>query len=124
VRLHLAEGARFLLFGAFNTLFTYAVYWVLVDGLAPQLAYAIVFALGIAIAYAGNSLFVFRTPMRWRVAGVYPLVYLGQYLANAALLELLTGWRGLGPRGALALSLAIVTPISFLLNRALLKGRR
>jgi putative flippase GtrA len=115
-----AEGTRFLVFGAFNTLATYGIYCVLVGFLAPQVAYAIVFALGIALAYAGNSLFVFRAPMRWRIAGVYPGVYVLQYLANAVLIEAFTGSLGLGPRVALALSLAIVTPVSFLLNRALL----
>ena len=39
---------RFLLFGAFNTALTYLAYCLLVFVLHPQIAYVIVFALGIA----------------------------------------------------------------------------
>ena len=43
-----AEGVRFVLFGLFNTAVTYLAYCLLVFVLHPQVAYAIVFALGIA----------------------------------------------------------------------------
>lgn len=114
------QGMRFLLFGAFNTALTYLLYCGLVFVMHPQVAYAVVFALGIGLAWVGNSKFVFRQPMTRKNAAVYPLMYLAQYLLTAALIHASTAWLMLGPRVALALSLAITTPLSFVWNRALL----
>ncbi len=117
-----AQGVRFLAFGALNTLATYALYCILVAFIAPQIAYAIVFVLGIGIAYIFNSRFVFGTRMRLSTATFYPLIYIAQYAANAILIEILAR-AGLGPRVALAIALAFVTPLSFLLNRLVLSRR-
>lgn len=114
-----AQGVRFLASGAFNTLVTYALYCVLVAFMHAQVAYAIVFALGIGLAYALNARFVFRSRMRLATASVYPLVYVAQYLLTAALIEALSR-AGVGPRVALAIALVIVTPLSFALNRMVL----
>ena len=114
------QGLRFLLFGAFNTALTYLLYCALVFVMHPQVAYALVFALGIGLAWAGNSKFVFRQPMSRKVAAIYPFMYLAQYLLTAALIHAATAWLSLGPRVALALALAITTPLSFVWNRALL----
>ena len=113
------QGARFIAAGALNTLVTYALYCVLVAFIAPQVAYAIVYVLGIGIAYVLNARFVFATPVRAQSAAIYPLVYVVQYGANALLIDALTG-AGLGPRAALAVALTIVTPLSFVLNRLVL----
>jgi putative flippase GtrA len=118
-----ARGARFLAFGVFNTLVTYAIYCALVIWLHPQLAYALVFALGIVIAYLGNAAWVFRARLRWAMLLPYAGVYLATYLANAGLVHALMTQAGAGPRVALALSLVVVTPLSFLLNYAVL-GRQ
>ena len=117
------EGVRFIAFGAFNSLVTYAAYWVLVAWLHPQLAFAIVFAAGIALAYAGNALWVFRAPVRARTAAVYPAIYLVQYLICAGLLHLLVERAGMGSRLAGFVAMVLVVPLSFALNRALLKRR-
>ena len=54
--------------------------------------------------------------LRIATATVYPLVYAAQYALNALLIDVLTK-RGVGPRIALAIALAVVTPVSFVLNR-------
>ena len=119
-----AEGIRFVLFGAFNTVVTYLAYCLLVFVLHPQFAYAIIFLLGIALAYVGNSRFVFRRALDWRIAGAYPLIYLAQYALTAGLIHVFGLWLDLGPRLALALALVITTPVSFLLNRIMLSMAR
>jgi len=111
---------RFLAFGVFNTALTYALYCLLLLWLPPQPAYAVVYVLGIGLAYLGNAIFVFGARPQWRSALAYPLVYLLPYLANAGIIELLLR-NGIGPRVALALALAVVTPLSFLLNRSALQ---
>jgi len=117
-----AQGARFVAFGALNTIATYAIYCGLVALISPQMAYAIVFALGIGLAFVLNSKFVFRTRVRLGLAALYPIVYIVQYGANALLIDWFTG-AGLGPRAALAVALIIVTPLSFVLNRLILTRR-
>lgn len=118
-----STGARFLLLGACNTVFTYALYCVLVAVLPAQLAYALVYALGIGIAYFGNALWVFRAQPRWRAALSYPLLHLLQYLAGAGLLALATRSLGLGPRTGLAAVLVVLVPLSFALNRWFFRPR-
>ncbi len=115
-----ARGARFLAFGLFNTLLTYAIYCVLVAWMHPQAAYALVFALGIVLAYVGNAAWVFRARLRWSALAPYAALYLGQYAANAAAVHLLTQELHMGPRTALAVSLVVVTPLSFALNHLML----
>jgi putative flippase GtrA len=117
-----SAGLRFLVVGAANTVVTYALYCLLVLWLPPLVAYGLVYALGILIAYLGNSLWVFDAGVRVSALIAYPLVYLVPFLANLGSIELL-GRLGVGPRLALALSLVWVLPLSFLLNRAYLTRR-
>ena len=118
--LTLAAGIRFVLFGAVNTALTYLIYCLLVFVLHPQIAFAVAFVIGIVLAYIGNSRYVFRQALTWKIARTYPLVYLLQYALSAMLLHLFGLWLDLGPRLALALTLVFTTPISFFLNRAIL----
>ena len=118
-----AQGLRFLASGAANTAITYALYCGLVFFVHPQLAYAIVFVLGIGIAYLINSTYVFRAPLRMATAAFYPLVYAVQYALGALLIGVFTH-AGLGPRVALAIAIALVTPVSFVLNRIVLARKR
>jgi putative flippase GtrA len=116
------EGGRFLAFGIANTLLTYGIYCGLVSFVPAQIAYAIVYALGIALAYAGNVWWVFRVHPRLATAAVYPLLYLLQYSFTAGMLEVLTRYGSLGERVALAIAIVVVTPLSFFLSRRLLRG--
>lgn len=118
-----AQGLRFLASGAANTVITFALYCALVFFVHPQIAYACVFALGIAIAYVVNSRYVFRAPLRVSTAAFYPLVYAVQYALSALLIGVFTH-AGLGPRIALAITIALVTPVSFVLNRIALARKR
>lgn len=117
------SGLRFLAFGALNTGATALLYWMLVGPLPSQAAYAGAYAAGIALAYAGNTLWVFRAAPRWSTALSYPLLYGVQYLAGAALLALLTTVAGLDARVALLPVIAATVPLSYALNRALLRPR-
>jgi putative flippase GtrA len=116
------EGGRFLALGIANTLSTYAIYCGLVSLVPAQVAYAIVYSLGIALAYAGNVWWVFRVRPRLATAAIYPVLYLLQYSLTAGLLEVLTRYGSLGERLALAIAIVMVTPFSFFLSRRMLQA--
>jgi len=111
------DGLRFILFGLVNTAVTYGIYCLLVFVVPAQLAYFLVYALGIVLAYIGNAKWVFKTEMKVRSVLVYPLVHLFQYLATATVLETLLRYFSMGDRVALALAIVIITPLAFLMNR-------
>lgn len=123
-RAHTFEFARFLGAGLVNTGVGYGVYLILLHWIGYELAYAAAYVAGIVVAYVLNSLFVFRSPMGWRTAIRYPLVYLAQYLFGAALLYFMVAWLGFDHRWAALLALALSVPISFLLNRFALARRQ
>ncbi len=116
------QALRFLFAGGFNTVVTYAVFWLLSAAMHPQLAFAIAFAMGIALAYALNALWVFGSGASWKGAATYPLLYLLTYLINAGLMQLATDWLGWSPQLGLAVAICVSTPISFVLNRYFLQS--
>lgn len=111
------QGMRFLVWGGANTLVTYLLFLVFALFLHPQAAYALVFLLGIAIAFFGNARWVFQSIPAWRMAPLYLLVYLCQYIINAGGLALLDKEYHFPPWLSLGTSMCISVPMGFLLNR-------
>lgn len=108
---------RFLASGAFNTMLTYGLYLIALRFTSPGIAYTLVYAVGIALAYALNRSFVFRSHAGWRSALAMPLIYLLQFLLS---LGVVTLWVRLGLPATLAPLPAIVLcmPLTYLLSRA------
>ncbi len=123
-REHAATVLRFLVGGGLNTLATLLVYWLLLRVLHPQWAYAASYAAGIGLGYLIHTGFVFRTRRGWRTLLPFPLVHAAGYLVGAAVLALATGPLGIDPRTAPLLAIAASLPLTFLLTRRLLRGRR
>ena len=120
-RAHAFEFARFLGAGLVNTGVGYGAYLLLLQWIGYELAYAAAYVVGIVVAYVLNSLFVFRSRMGLRTALRYPLVYLAQYLFGAALLYGMVNWLGFDHRWAALIALFLSVPVSFLLNRLVLR---
>ncbi len=114
---------RFVLVGGANTLLSWAFFAILVAWLPHQIALILAYALGVIIAWLGNSRWVFRARPGHLQALAYPLVYVGIWLVNAGLLEWLVSIREIGPRPAQALALLAIVPMSFALNAGLLDER-
>jgi putative flippase GtrA len=110
--------ARFLLSGAVNTLLTYVLYLLLLAPLAHRVAYTIAFASGIALAYALNRGFVFRSHAGWRSALALPLIYLLQYALGMAIIEVWVAVAGLSAALAPLAAIAITVPLVYWLSRA------
>lgn len=77
---------RFIISGGFNTAITYGVYLILLNLMPYQLSYTIAYSIGIALAYALNRSFVFRSHKGWFSILLLPLVYVAQYGFGISLL--------------------------------------
>ncbi|MBD0329061.1 MAG: GtrA family protein [Thermoleophilia bacterium] len=116
----LGEPARFVLVGAGGYLVNLLVFSLLYALATPYVAAALVsYFVSNALMYLGNRYFTFRlghegfvaTYLRYSAVGVVVVAL------NAALLASLVEGTGVHPTPAQALSLLLVTPVAFLLNK-------
>jgi putative flippase GtrA len=117
------EFNRFLIVGAINTLTGYILYVSLLAITSYTLSYTISYILGIFISYYLNSRFVFRTELKLTKAVQYPLVYLAQYVLGIILLRVFVELLGVSQILSPALIILITVPVTYLLNKLILKGR-
>jgi putative flippase GtrA len=117
------EFNRFLIVGAINTLTGYVLYVALLAITSYTLSYTISYVLGIFISYYLNSRFVFRTELKLTKAIQYPLVYLAQYVLGIILLRVFVELLGVSEVLSPALIILITVPVTYLLNKLILKGR-
>lgn len=111
------HALRYLAAGAVNTVFSYAVYLVLLRVTGYRLAYVLAFAAGIALSWLLMRYAVFRQPGRRFSGGWVALSHLGQLGLGLLLVEL---WvRALGGAVAWAplFAIAICVPLMFLVQR-------
>lgn len=110
--------------GALNTGLTYVAYLALLQVVSYRWAYSASYVAGIFLSFVLNSLYVFRTPLSWRRLLPYPSVYLVQYLLGLAVVyvgvELLRWDERLMPVAVLV----VTVPVSFVMNRWILRGRQ
>lgn len=116
--------ARFLVTGLFNTAITYALYLLFLQFMAYQLAYSVVFVLGILISYVLNAGFVFRTRMTLKTLARFPLVYGLQYALGMGLVVVLVEFAGVAAWLAPLCAIAITVPITFLLSKSIFSTTR
>ena len=108
---------RYLLAGATNTVFSYAVYLLLLRVLGYRQAYVLAFVAGIALSYGLMRYTVFRQPGRQHAVVWVVLSHVGQLGLGALLVE---GWvHLLGGSPALAplFAVAICVPLMFVVQR-------
>ncbi|WP_353190152.1 GtrA family protein [Pandoraea pnomenusa] len=118
------EFIRFLIVGVANTAFFYATYAMCLAFIQYKLAYTVSFALSVVFSYWLNSHFVFRVKLSLSGLLRFPLVYLVQYLGGIALMYLLVDWLHLSAYLAPIIVVGLTIPVTFLLSRTLLRGKR
>ena len=111
---------RYLMVTVLNTLTTYALYLLGLRLMPYPLAYSSAYLAGIFIAYALNSLFVFRQPLSWKKALQYPLVYVVQYLLGLFMLTVLVEMLRVDAQFAALLNVVVTLPITYVLSRFIL----
>lgn len=115
-----AEFVRFLLVGATNTAFSYALFWLLYKAMPYLAAYTVAYCAGIVLSYFLNVHFVFRARRSLASFLRFPFVYLIQYGLGALVLWLLVK-AGLDPRLAMVGVIVVTIPVTFLASRFVLK---
>jgi putative flippase GtrA len=121
-RLIAGEFLRFLIVGGLNTGVAYVVYLLLLHWMRYEIAYAIGYVVGIVTAYTLSTTFVFRQPMRKRSAARFPLVYVIQFLISLGLLRVAVEVFAVPTWLALAISVALTMPVTFVLSRWIVRA--
>lgn len=119
----LRQGLRFLVVGGFNTVFTYAIYCVLVYWWHPQIAWTCVFLIGLGLGYLGHTRLVFGGSLGVRKAVAYAVLQVLMYGLSSVVIYTATAVAGFGPRIAGAIAILINMPISFVVARWILSDR-
>lgn len=109
--------------GGINTVLTYGLYLALDLALSYRFAFTISYLVGIVFAYFYNSLVAFKTPLSLKKFFQFPLVYVVQYVLSVGLLEVLVQVLGISTTLAPIFVFVIVTPVTYLLSKWILKGK-
>jgi putative flippase GtrA len=112
---------RFIAGGAANTAFTYVIYLLLKRAVPYQVAYLAAYCCGVVFAYWFNAIFVFRVPLSWKGAMSYPVVYVVQYGASAALLELLVRVARVSVTFAPLIVTACMVPLTYVMSKVIIE---
>ena len=116
------EFRKFILSGAVNSILTYLIYVVFLQILNYKLAYSFSYLSGIFIAYYFHSRYVFRENLHIKKALQYPLVYIISYAVGISLIYILVDILGINKMIAPLIVVLLVTPISFILSKFVIKG--
>ncbi|HEY5806922.1 MAG TPA: GtrA family protein [Povalibacter sp.] len=95
---------------------SYGCYLLLLLWFQYELAYVVSYLVGIGLAYV-SSAFVFKEPLRRTSALVFPVVYVVQFVLGLVLLRFAVEALGIPEALALAFSVAVTLPLTFLMSR-------
>jgi putative flippase GtrA len=109
--------------GGVNTLLTYGLYLLFNLFLHFQVAFTASYVIGIIFAYFYNSLVVFKSPLSYMKFALFPVVYLFQYLLSIVLLAVFVQRLQVSETLAPIFVLIIVTPVTYLLSKLILKEK-
>lgn len=117
----LKQGFRFLVVGGLNAFLVYASYCLLVTWWHPQLAWLVVYILGILVGFYGHSRVVFEVSMGFRKLRAYLLLQSILFALSSLIINLAMTFATVGPRTAGAIAIMLTVPVSFLVSRQILR---
>ncbi len=113
---------RFIISGGLNTALTYGIYLGLLQLMPYRISYTIAYVSGIAISYALNRSFVFRSHHGLRSILLFPMVYVVQYALGMLLLWLWVEMAGLSDKVGPLVVVAVNLPLTYVLSRFVFMG--
>ncbi|WP_367277831.1 GtrA family protein [Paraburkholderia sp.] len=109
---------RFLISGSINTVSTYALYLIFLGITTYKISYAISYISGIALSFALNKRFVFRSDRGMKSLILFPFIYVAQYLVGLFILWAWVDVAGLSKLTGPIAVVCVTIPITFFLSRA------
>lgn len=110
----------FALTGTLSTLIMFLIYWGLNPFIYYQYSYFIAYSISVLALYFMNTLYVFKAPISLKSFLKFPIIYILQYVIGAASLEFIVNL-GFSVTFAPMLVIIILLPVTFVLNRLVLK---
>jgi putative flippase GtrA len=118
------ELGRFGVVGVVNVTMYYAIYLVL-HLLFPYLvAHVVAYVATIGTSFLLNCYFTYRTRPTLRKFLLFPLTQVAGLIVTSVGVTVLVEWAGMGERIAPVVATALAVPVSFVLSRRIIKGRR
>lgn len=115
---------RFVVVGAVNTATYYAIYLALVTALPYLVAHLTAFCCAMVISFFANCYYTYRTRPTLRKFLLFPLTNLANLAISTGVLFALVAGLGLAHRLAPIVAALAPVPVTFLLSRWILTGRR
>lgn len=115
---------RFLAVGGSNFFVTYAVYLAALLVLDYDMAFSISFIAGLVFTSVLTIRHTFAAQLTMARVAVYGAYYLLYFAANLRLIEILVEGYGVDAKWGPLLSLTVLTPVHFLLSKALVASFR
>ena len=120
----LRHAGRFVVVGVVNTSVYYGTYLLF----RPLIGYLVAHLVGILVAMVGsffmNCLWTFRTRPTWRKFAMFPLTNATNYVITTVGVVLLVQVMSVDEVVAPLIAAAAAVPVTFLLSRRLLLGRK
>lgn len=120
---NMAQMARFVATGVVATVVQYVVYYVLLPLVSENIAFTIGFVVSFLCNFVMTTLFTFRVAFAWRRFLGFASSHAVNYLVQVSLFNLFL-WLGVPPKWAPLPVYAVAVPVSFLLVRLSMLGRK
>lgn len=116
-----ATQTKFVISGAVNTIFTYAIYLFTLLFFPYELAFTLAYSIGIVSSYTINTIYVFHESWVFRKLLHYPLVYIIQYSLSLLLLIAFVDYASLPKELGPILITILLLPVSYLTSKFIIK---
>ncbi|MCW2607020.1 MAG: sugar transferase [Frankiales bacterium] len=120
----LGQVVRFGLVGVLNTGAYYGAYLALRQVLPYLAAHVLAFLLSMCVAFLLHSWLTYRVRPTWRAFLLFPLTVAANFVITTVGVGLLVEVVGVDERPAPLLAALAAIPVTFLVTRAVLVGRR
>lgn len=119
-KITIMQFTKFSLVGLFNTAVTFGIYSILLEFVTYKISFILAFLVGLIFSFLFNSFFVFRNRINLRKFILFSYIPSIQFVVSFFSIDLLIVHLNISPKIAPILSLIILFPMSFFINKKIL----